>query len=301
MTTTSSALLASLYTGFRGEFHRVYSETPSDFANIATVISSTTSSSTYGWLGQFPSLQEWVGNRVIKDMQAHSYSITNKLHESTLGIKRTAIEDDEVGIYRPLFGEMGRAAKVFPDELCFGLLKKGTQTACFDGQSFFDTEHPVYASTDGSGPVTLASNFDEGTGPAWYLLDNSRIIKSVIFQERTQPDLQAITASDDEAVFMRDEYRYGIRYRCNVGFAFWQLAYCSKKPLTDENFNAAYDAMAALKADGGRPLGVRPTHLIVPTYLRTAAHEVCVVGRRGNGADNPNAGIVTAVVTPWLN
>ncbi|MCG6541625.1 Mu-like prophage major head subunit gpT family protein [Pseudomonas sp. KSR10] len=36
----------------------------SQFKEIATVVPSATASSTYGWLGQFPKLREWMGARV---------------------------------------------------------------------------------------------------------------------------------------------------------------------------------------------------------------------------------------------
>jgi phage major head subunit gpT-like protein len=234
-------------------------------------------------------------------MAAHGYTIVNKLFESTVSVKRTDIEDDEVGIYKPLFGEMGRAAKSFPDELVYGLLRLGLSTLCFDGQYFFDVDHPVYPNVDGTGEAAVVSNLDAGTDPAWYLLDTSRVLKPVLFQERTKPELSSMTDGKDEAVFMTDAYRFGIRYRCNAGFGFWQTAYCSKKPLTDANFNAAYDAMTAFRADGGRPLGIKPTLLVVPTNLRTPAAEVVQVARRSDGSDNPNANLVDVLVTPWLN
>ncbi|QAZ67037.1 Mu-like prophage major head subunit gpT family protein [Solidesulfovibrio carbinolicus] len=301
MAIITPALVSALFTGFRAEFQRVYGETPSHWDKVATLMPSTSKSNTYGWLGQFPQLVEWVGPRVLKDMAAHGYSITNKLFESTVGVKRTDIEDDEVGIYKPLFGEMGRAAKSFPDELVYGLLRLGLSTLCFDGQYFFDTDHPVYPNVDGTGAAATIANIADGTDIPWFLLDTSRVLKPVLFQERTKPELTSMTRADDEAVFMTDEYRFGIRYRCNSGFGFWQTAYCSKKPLTDDNFNAAYDAMTAFKADGGRPLGIKPTLLVVPTNLRTAAAEVVQVARRTDGSDNPNAGIVDVLVTPWLN
>ena len=218
-----------------------------------------------------------------------------------MSAKRTDIEDDEEGINKPLFGVMGRAAKSFPDELVYGLLRLGLSTLCFDGQYFFDTDHPVYPNVDGTGAAATIANIADGTDIPWFLLDTSRVLKPVLFQERTKPELTSMTRADDEAVFLPDEYRFGIRYRCNSGFGFWQTAYCSGKPLNDANFNAAYDAMTAFKADGGRPLGIKPTLLVVPTNLRTAAAEVVQVARRTDGSDNPNAGIVDVLVTPWLN
>ncbi len=301
MAIITSPLLQGLRTGFRSEFQRVFGETPSDWNKIATPVASSTASNTYGWLGQWPGLREWLGDRVLKSIMEHGYAIPNKKYESTVEVPREAIEDDELGVYTPLFSEMGRAAKVFPDELSFGLLKAGAGTLCYDGQNFFDTDHPIYPSVDGTGTAATVSNFDTGTSPAWYLLDTSRALKPVIFQERTKPAMDALTEPSDEHVFMRDRYRYGIRYRCNVGFGFWQLAYCSKLPLNKANFDKAYDAMCALTADGGRPLGIKPTLLVVPTNLRTAADEIVKAQRLANGADNTNAGIVTALVTPWVN
>jgi len=301
MAIVTPSLVSALFVGLKREFQRVFGETPSDWNKVATLVPSTTASNIYPWLGQFPGLIEWIGERTLKDMAAKGYAIDNKLFESTVGVQRTAIEDDSVGVYQPLFGEMGRAAKVFPDQLVYGLLKQGLTSLCFDGQNFFDTDHPVFPNVDGTGVAATVSNYAAGTDPAWYLLDCSRVLKPFIFQERTKPELTSMTAVTDESVFMTDAYRFGIRYRCNAGFGFWQTAFCSKLPLTDANFNAAYDAMTAFKADGGRPLGIKPTLLVVPTNLRTAAAEVVQVARRSDGSDNPNAGIVDVLVTPWLN
>lgn len=84
--------------------------------------------------------------------------------------------------------------------------------------------------------------------------------------------------ADDEAVFMTDEYRFGIRYRCNSSFGFWQTAYCSKKPLNDANFNAAYDAMTAFKADDGRPLVIKPPCWWCPLICAHAACAAAITG-----------------------
>ena len=300
MAMITNALLTALRTAFRAEFQKALTETTTDYDKIATTVPSTTAGNTYGWLGQFPALREWVGDRVVKDMAAHGYAISNKLFESTVGVKRTDIEDDNVGVYKPLFSEMGRASKAHPDELVFALLKAGGSTLCFDGQYFFDTDHPVYANVDGTGAVTTVSNATAGTGPAWYLLDCSRAIKPVIFQQRIAPQFTEMTDDKDETVFMKDEYRYGVRARGNVGFGFWQMAHQSKAELTAENFNAAYTAMTSQKADGGRPLGIRPTLLVVPPSLRQQALNITKAELIGNGVTNTNAGLVDTLVTPWV-
>jgi len=300
MAIITPALITSLRTGYDKAFQDALASTPTDWEKVATRVPSSNTSNTYGWLNQFPKLREWVGDRVVKDMAAQAYQIQNKLYEGTVGVKRTDIEDDNVGVYTPLFAEMGRAAKAHADELVFALLAAGETTTCYDGQNFFDVDHPVYPNVDGTGTAVQVSNLQAGTDPAWYLMDCSRALKPLIFQERTTPGLESMTASNDEAVFVRDEYRFGLRYRCNAGFGFWQLAYKSKAALTSTNFNAAMAAMMQVKADGNRPLGVKPTHLVVPPALRAAALSLIEAQLTTGGESNPNYKAVEVIVSPWL-
>ncbi len=300
MAIITPALISSLRAGFGDDFQRALTETPTDYQKVATVVPSSNASNTYGWLGQFPNLREWVGDRVIKDMKAQAYQVQNKLYEGTVGVARTDIEDDNVGVYRPLFAEMGRAARAHADQIVFGLLASDATTHGYDGVPFFSEEHPVYANVDGTGTAVNVSNLQAGNTIPWYLLDTSRALKPLIFQERTQPELEALTDSRDEAVFMRDAYRYGIRYRCNAGFGFWQMAFKSTAPLNASNFNDAMSAMMTIQADGGRPMGIKPTVLAVPPTLRAAAIEIVKNERLANGASNPNFGVVDLIVSPWL-
>ncbi|MGE8350140.1 MAG: Mu-like prophage major head subunit gpT family protein [Pseudomonas protegens] len=289
--------LTALFTAFKAEFQNAQAATPTDWQRVATVVPSSSTSNTYGWLGQFPTFREWIGDRVLKNMAAHSYSITNKKFESSVAVPRDAIEDDEVGVYKPLFAEMGRASAAHPDELVFALLKAGLTTTCYDGQYFFDIDHPVFPSTDGTGTAVSVSNFQDGEGPAWYLLDVSRAIKPIIFQNRRNYALKAMTDVNDETVFMRDEYRYGVDARVNVGFGFWQFAFCSKAPLTPENYALARAAMKDFKADGGRPLGVNPGLLVVPSRLEGAARKIVV---KDANAGNEWAGTAEVLAPSWL-
>jgi len=291
MATVTSAMLAALFTTYKAAFQAGVSMAKTQYGVIATTVPSGSASNTYGWLGQMPRLREWIGDRLVNDLATHGYSITNKEYESTVGVKRKDIEDDAVGVYKPVMQELGRAAAVFPDELVFGLLGAGASTQCYDGQYFFDTDHPVGAGT--------VSNFTDGANVPWYLLDCSRAIKPLIFQDRKKPKLVSMTKDDDEAVFTRAEYRYGVDMRGSVGFGFWQMGHLSKAELDSANFNAAYAAMQSVQSGEGRPLGINPTHLVVPPSLRSAATQLVAKTLQG-GAANPNAGIVEVLVVPWL-
>ncbi len=300
MIITPSSLRA-LFTAYRREFQQALTDTPTDWQRIATEVKSTSASNTYGWLGQFPTFREWIGDRVLKDMAAHGYTLTNKKFEASVAVPRDDIEDDNIGVYMPLFNEMGRASKSHPDELIFELLAAGTASLCFDGQNFFDIDHPVYPNTDGTGAAQSVANYDPGpvdnTNPTWYLLDVSRALKPLIFQKRRDYDLRAMVEKDDEGVFMRDEYRYGVDARVSAGFGFWQFAYASKQPLTADNYAAARAAMKGFKADGGRPLGIRPGLLVVPSQLEGAARKIVV---KDADAGNEWAGTAEVLCPSWL-
>ena len=223
------------------------------------------------------------------------------------------MEDDDIGVYAPLFREMGYAAGTHPDEIVFGLLKNGMSGTCYDGKAFFAVDHPVYLNADGSGDAETVSNWlrpaaVDGTvtdGTPWFVLDVSRPLRPFIFQERTTPELQVITNPDNDYVFMKDKIPYGIRYRCNGGYGFWQQAVCCTDDLTADNFELALATMQGFKADGGRPLGLgfggkAGTLLVVPPTLQADARKILVAERDDMGASNIWFDAATIVVSPWL-
>jgi len=300
MIITPSAITA-LNVNYRREFQAAFTAANSKYQLISTVIPSSTKSNTYGWLGKFPKMREWIGDRVFNDMKAHSYAITNKDWEASVAVDRNDIEDDNLGTYTPLMQEMGYSAATYPDELVFPLLKAGFTTACYDGQNFFDAEHPVYPNHDGTGTAALVSNMQAGAGEPWFLLNTSRAIKPIIFQERKKPDFVTHTdPQNSDHVFKKKEYLYGVDARSDAGFGFWQQAFGSKAALDQANFNAAYEAMMSLKTDGGKPLGIMPNLLVTGPANRAAARKVLKAMTIDGGDSNTNYEAVDLEVCEWL-
>lgn len=285
--------LGVLFNGFKAAFNQAFSGVQPSWERVATMVPSSHKSEDYAWMGQFPRLREWLGDRQVKNLSAYGYTIKNKAFESSVAVPRDDIEDDTYGVFTPLFSEMGYAAAVHPDELVFALLAAGFTSRCYDGQYFFDTSHPV-----GSG---FQSNNGGGSGTAWYLLDTSRPMRPLIYQKRRDYSLQALTDPKDEGVFMRREYRYGVDARGNVGFGLWQLAYASKQTLDAAGYGAARAAMMSFKSDENRPLGVKPTLLVVPPSLEQAALNIIQAERLANGQDNVYAKTAQVMVCPWLS
>ena len=164
--------------------------------------------------------------------------------------------------------QLGVTTKQHPHTRFFPLLKAGFDSLCYDGQSFFGTDHPV---TDAEGNAAVVSNMQAGSGPAWFLLDTTQAIRPIIWQKRVPYEFQSTVHTNSDNVFMRDEYLYGVRARVNAGFGLWQLAFGSKAPLTKENYAAARAAMMTLRGDRGSILGVNPNVLVAPPALEADA------------------------------
>ena len=306
MAIVNSATLNNLRTTVRGEFNIAFknANATSLYKRLATTIKSTSKTNTYDWLGKFPQMREWVGKRVLKDMSEASYQITNKKYEATLGVDRADIEDDNLGLYSTIAQSMGQEANEFLDREIAKLLKNGFTTTCYDGQNFFDEEHPVFEKVDGTGSKKLVSNIYKKTpsdaSEPWYLLSLDRPLKPLIHQERTGMELESLTDTKDESVFMEDVYRYGIRYRGNFGYGLWQQAVASKADLDSDAFEAAYKQMQEFKRDGGDPMGIRATALVVSPSLQSAAEKILKRTVLDNGAGNINYNKVELIVNPWL-
>lgn len=294
----NSTSLTAINTGFNASFNSGFGAVDPICNTICMMAKSSGKDEVYAWLGQLPGIREWLGPRVINKLEVEGYRIENRTFESTVEVKRTDIEDDRIGVLAPMFEDLGRRAAEFPDELFAELIAAGFSSTCYDGQYFFDTDHPV--ATAPGGEIESVSNFASGSGPAWYLLDLSRAIRPFIYQERIPFTLQRRDQDGDSSVFEEDTYQYGVRGRCNVGFGLWQLAYASKQDLTPDNYEAARAAMSRLRGDNGKLLGVKPTHLLVPVELEGDGRRLLKNQNDAAGASNPWIDSAELMVSPWL-
>ncbi len=295
------ASLDAIFNAFKLSYQEAFAGAESQWGDVAMQVPSTTGQETYAWLGQSPALREWLGDRVAKSVSAYGYTIVNRKFESTVTVPRTTIEDDSIGVFKPLIADIGRATKEHPDELIFALLGAGALTPCYDRRYYFDPEHPT---VDVNGADITVSNIQapapaDQAGPAWYLLDTSRPVKPFIFQERLKAEFQALTRPEDPDVFWKDQYAYGVRARHNVGFGLWQMAQMSTAPLTGSYYGQLRTALTTLRGDSGRLLGLKGTTLVVPPALEEAGRTLlnsAVI----NASSNPWVGSAKLVISPWL-
>lgn len=296
----NSENLNKLRTGFSAAYKNGLKNSATPMSQrVAMTVPSSTKELRYGWMGKLPRIREWVGPRVIQNISESDYAIREKAFELTVGVDRDDIETDNLGIYSTLFEAIGEATVMDPEQLIWDLLKNGFTTNCYDGQFFFDTDHPVIAA-DGE-TVTSVANTDGGSGTPWFLLDTSRVVKPLIKQVRR--DFGELVAKDkptDDNVFDRNEYVYGVDARMNFGFGFWQMAWGSKQTLDVARYETARTAMQNFRSDHGRPLGITPNLLVVPPALEGAGRRILNSELVSGGETNPWKGTAELLVVPWL-
>jgi phage major head subunit gpT-like protein len=293
----NAANLDSLRVGYSTKFQGGLAMADQDWEKITTVVPASTKEQKYGWLGKIPSVREWLGPRAIQNLTQGDYSIKEKALELTIAVERDDIETDNLGIYGPLFTEMGQATGAEFGRMVYAQLASGFTTNCYDGQFFFDTDHPVL---DAGGNTINVANTDGGSGTAWFLMDVSRALKPIILQKRKDFEFVARDKLTDDNVFNNKEFVYGADARANTGFGFWQFAWGSKQPLTPENYAIARAALMGMKGDYGRPLGLNKFLMVAPPALESAGRKILNSEYGTAGITNEWKGTAELMVTPWL-
>lgn len=289
--------LDGLRVGFHTAFKGGLGQASTAFARVTTEITSTQKEQKYGWLGKMPNVREWIGPRAVLNLEQHDYSIKEKPWELTIGVDRDDIETDNLGIYTPMFTEMGMSTGSHKDTLCFGLLANGFTNPCYDKQNYFDTDHPVL---DKNGEMISVANTDGGAGAPWFLIDDTRALKPIILQKRKDFEFVAKDKLDDDNVFNNKEFVYGADARFNGGYGFWQFAWGSKQTLDSAHYATARAALSGMKGDHGRPLGIKPSLLVVPPSLESAGRKILNSEFGAGGETNEWKGTAELLVVPWL-
>ena len=293
----NSQNLRTLGIGFKATFQNALKGSASTWATIATQVDATTKQQEYGWLRSLPRIREWIGDRQINNLGVYDYVIKEKPWEGTLEVDRDDIETDNLGLYGPRIQMLGDAASSHYDELLWPALNLGWGNFCYDGQFFFDTDHPRF---DKDGAVVSTANTDGGSGTPWFLFTTDCPIKPLILQKRKDFQFVSKDAPNDEGVFWQNKFYYGCDARHNSGYGLWQTIWGSKQPLTVANYRAALAALQGMKGDYDRPCNFKNFVLLVPPSLRAQGAVIVNVMNDAAGAGNPDYQTAKLQVEPWL-
>lgn len=300
-TQLTNAQIEAFNTTLKVRFNQGLVSVKETWQDVAARMGSNNASNTYSFLSQIPAFKLWVGSRLHKTFAKRAYTVTNERYENTFDIPRADFEDNNLEMYGDLSQSYGHSVIDLKNDLVFNAIKAGFSSICYDGQFFFDTDHPVTANEDGTGAVTAYSNMQAGTGEPWVLLCTDRAAKPLYLQERNAAEFYAKTnANNSDSVFETDVFSYGGRWRGNAAYGFWQLAFGSKDVLDVANFTAAFTAMMKVKGDGNRQIGVTPDVLVVGPDNMAAAELILKAQQNAAGATNINYNRVRLIVDPRM-
>lgn len=155
--------LQALQTSFSAIYATGWESTMPKLEGLATQVPSSTRTNTYGWMARLLKMRKWDGPRLIQNLNSHAYTLENEPYELTVGCDRDDIEDDQLGIYNPLFDELGRQSRKWPDQVLKTVLQAGTTNLGFDGVAFFASTHALNPAgnqaNNFTGTALSATNF----------------------------------------------------------------------------------------------------------------------------------------------
>lgn len=296
--------VTALFVALKTTFNNAFEAAPSEWDQVATLVPSTTRENDYSWLDRFPRLREWVGDKVVRSLALHDYTLRNRKFEATIEVDRDDIEDDQLGIYAPQAQDAGFSARQWPDELVFEALNQAFRATCYDGLPFISDKHPNGTDKDGkellvsnkgtaklsaesqekarasygkarttlrnmkdpegrplnvrpnllvvppaledvANALMTADRLDDGKAnlykgtarvlvvpwltddDAWFLMDTTRSVKPLIFQQRKKPVFVSQQDMNNPDVFMRGMLKFGTEARGAAGFGLWQMIFGS--------------------------------------------------------------------------
>ena len=123
---------------------------------FATVLTSDTEEEVHSWLQLIPGLEEWVTERNTSSIAASAYRLKNKDFNRDAKVPRNKFADDKLGMFAPIFEQLGMHAAKFGDRQVARLMKIGhdstqSDAICFDGKPFYATDHPVDVNRPAAG------------------------------------------------------------------------------------------------------------------------------------------------------
>ena len=143
-----------LTSGLKTIFFNQYNAYTPVYKTITTEVPSTKSSEEYGWLGATPALREWLDERAAKGLRENGFTLKNKDYEATIAVDKNAFNDDQYGQIKVRVQQVAVAAARGYDKFLAKTIE--ANPICYDGQNFFDTDHPMdlEAGTTGTNVFT---------------------------------------------------------------------------------------------------------------------------------------------------
>ncbi|MCW0218222.1 MAG: Mu-like prophage major head subunit gpT family protein [Prosthecobacter sp.] len=200
----SSSVLRDIDVGFQTQFNRALGRVPFFYKKLCMRVNSTGSENIYAWMASLPAIGEKTAEIIRTRLQVLGHSVVNKEFTGIVQVPRTAIEDDQIGVFGPIAAMWGQRAGQSPDLELISQLSLGFTTfKSYDGKALFADDHKAYkrpAVWSNKGTKKLsAANFqiayaslrerrDAGNVPLFTLLDPSKVFLVVCSDDEATAD-----------------------------------------------------------------------------------------------------------------
>lgn len=264
---------------------------PIDLSVFCEFLPVSTDETDFSWLGEADDLTLWKDGRVLDELASYKYSITNLSYQHTLRVRLRDVENDITGLYSTRAEKQGRAAARWSMLRVLEALQAGSSTVCFDGQYFFDTDHPCGTeptATVPSSATTFANLRTGGAQQPFYLFDTTHVLKPLIFQSEPVKFEALADPNTSDHVFMHREALYGVRAYGGAGYSFPQYAFKSENAFSLSEFKTIRAAMEAFRNDRGQLVGASPNLLVYGRSQRDTIEDALYSASFGV-TDNGNA------------
>ncbi len=163
------AALQALQTGLDTKFIDAFNyQRPLVYSQLTTEIASTKKNVLVAIADLLPQMREWLGDRVFHNPGMFAQLIENKHYELSMEVNADDVADDDLAGYFMTSMALGERANEHPDVLLAQLLQGATGILGYDGQNFFDTDHPTDArNQSGAAQSNLAASGRALTAANW--------------------------------------------------------------------------------------------------------------------------------------
>lgn len=115
-----------------------------------TDVPSSSEFNTYAWLANLGGMREWIGPRVLEGLKERLFTIYNKNYEKTISVLEDKLNDGQLADAQFAMEQLVEAAATLKDDLLLDLIENGASRVGYDGQNFFDTDHPQDLDASGT-------------------------------------------------------------------------------------------------------------------------------------------------------
>ncbi len=157
------AKVEAAFVVFSTVFDMKLKNTPVIYDRIATVIPGVSERVEFKWLGTFPSMKRWVGDRALQKLRGESQTLTTEWWANGIEVDVDDLNNEaKLGMIPKRINQMATAAaRRMDDQVAQYYVNgfSGTLGLTYDGQFLFDTDH----TAAGNGLGIPQSNLQTGT------------------------------------------------------------------------------------------------------------------------------------------